>query len=131
MPQQTVRPQYQCDNCNYTAPEDRFPYAKDLSIRLSPGSLYTNRECPKQHCGALAYPVPDPQRQRRPPDQSRTSLTQDTVKAALSHALAAMQDDPELEEVDTLSLMEEAIHDAYTFLTGTHHPTHTSKNITG
>lgn len=41
-----------------------------------------------------------------------------TVIAALTQAMNAMQDDPELEDVDTLSLMEDAISDALEYFTG-------------
>jgi len=47
---------YTCDNCGYRANREKFKDAEDLSMRLSPGCIYTDVECPKEDCGALAYP---------------------------------------------------------------------------
>jgi predicted RNA-binding Zn-ribbon protein involved in translation (DUF1610 family) len=48
---------YTCDNCGLTDDEDALPYAKSLSLRLTPGEAYTDKECPK--CGALCFPTKD------------------------------------------------------------------------
>ena len=49
--------QYQCDNCEFTAPETAFPAAKNIEMRITPGEIYTDKECPE--CGALAHPYED------------------------------------------------------------------------
>ena len=46
---------YECDGCGFTSDEDAFPEAKKLSMRPTPGGIYTDRECPE--CEALAFPV--------------------------------------------------------------------------
>jgi len=46
---------YECDNCGHLDDVDRLPEAQDLSMRLSPGGMYTNKECPE--CGALCFPL--------------------------------------------------------------------------
>ena len=46
---------YVCDNCGFLAVRDNFKEAKDLFIRLTPGGIYTDVECPK--CAALAFPL--------------------------------------------------------------------------
>jgi predicted RNA-binding Zn-ribbon protein involved in translation (DUF1610 family) len=51
--QEPVNP-YVCDNCGYTAAADDLPEAKDLWQRLTPGGIYTDKECPE--CGALCFP---------------------------------------------------------------------------
>lgn len=114
MSTRTRPPQYRCDSCGYTRAESQFPYAKDLHQRLSPGGLYTDRECPKTDCGALAFPV-QPSRQVRKPH----TLHRDTVIVSLTDAMNAMQDDPEFNDVDTTALMETAISEALELLTGT------------
>lgn len=128
MPTHPHESQYRCESCEYTASEHHFPYAKNLSLRLSPGAPYTDRECPKHDCGALAYPVASPPQQPPSSVQAGPPLTRDTVMTALTLALEAMQEDPELEEVDTLSLMEEAIHHATDFLTTSLPPPHSSQH---
>ena len=45
---------YVCDNCGFTAEPEELPDAKDLWQRLTPGGIYTNKECPE--CGALCFP---------------------------------------------------------------------------
>ena len=45
---------YECDNCGHIAAEDDTIEVADMSIRLSPGGVYTDRQC--ACCGALAYP---------------------------------------------------------------------------
>ena len=47
---------YICDDCGYRADEAFFQPAKKLSMRLTPGGIYTELECSK--CGALAFPAP-------------------------------------------------------------------------
>jgi len=47
---------YECDNCGYRAKREKFNEARDLSMRLTPGCIYTDMECPKCEEGALAYP---------------------------------------------------------------------------
>lgn len=49
------REPYRCDNCERIAPREIFEEAKDLSQRIDPGGVYTDKECPD--CGALAYPI--------------------------------------------------------------------------
>ncbi len=44
---------YRCDNCEFTAFEADFLPAKNLSMRLTQGGMYTEVECP--HCHALAF----------------------------------------------------------------------------
>lgn len=48
---------YKCDNCGRVADEEDLPLAEDLSMRLTPGYPYTDRECAVSECGALCYPV--------------------------------------------------------------------------
>ena len=48
---------YKCDNCGRVADEVDLPLAEDLSMRLTPGYPYTDRECAVSECGALCYPV--------------------------------------------------------------------------
>lgn len=45
---------YVCDNCSYMATAKELPDAKDLWQRLTPGGIYTDKECPE--CGALCFP---------------------------------------------------------------------------
>lgn len=45
---------YKCDNCDWSGLEEQAVDAEDLPERLTPGCIYTDKECP--HCGALAYP---------------------------------------------------------------------------
>ena len=45
---------YKCGNCGRIADEKKLPYAEDIHMRLEPGEIYTDRQCPK--CGALCYP---------------------------------------------------------------------------
>ena len=51
----TYQNRYECDDCGFTGNEDEFPEARKLSMRLTPGGAYTDRECPD--CEALAFPV--------------------------------------------------------------------------
>ena len=51
----TYQNRYECDDCGFTSNEDEFPEARKLSMRLTPGGAYTDRECPD--CEALAFPV--------------------------------------------------------------------------
>ena len=53
----TYQNRYECDDCGFTGNEDEFPEARKLSMRLTPGGAYTDRECPSPDCGALAFPV--------------------------------------------------------------------------
>lgn len=46
---------YRCDNCEFEDEEDDLPDAKELSMRLTPGGKYTDKECPK--CHALCFPI--------------------------------------------------------------------------
>jgi hypothetical protein len=46
---------YQCDNFGRVADGDALPDARDLTERLDPGGVYTDKECGQ--CGALAYPT--------------------------------------------------------------------------
>ena len=46
---------YECDNCSRTDVRDEFLDAQNLSERLTPGFIYTDKECPE--CFALAFPV--------------------------------------------------------------------------
>lgn len=48
---------YRCDDCGYTAAESKFDEARSLWERLDDGCMHTSKECPKDDCGALAYPV--------------------------------------------------------------------------
>ncbi len=48
---------YECDSCGYTADEQKFPEARKLFMRLTPGGKYTDRECPDPDCGSLAFPI--------------------------------------------------------------------------
>ena len=57
---------YRCDNCGHTAAEGKFLPARDLNQRLDPGGKYTDKECPKSDCGALAYPVEPKARKPKP-----------------------------------------------------------------
>ena len=50
---------YECDDCGFTGNEDEFPEARKLSMRLTPGGAYTDRECPE--CECLAFPVKTPE----------------------------------------------------------------------
>ena len=43
-----------CDNCEHTAAYDDLPNATDLLQRLTPGCVFTDKECPV--CGALCFP---------------------------------------------------------------------------
>lgn len=45
---------YVCDNCRFEDQKGIFHLAQDIEARLTPGSMYTDMECPE--CGALAYP---------------------------------------------------------------------------
>ncbi len=53
---------YECDNCDFKALAYQFDEAVDISQRIDPGGIYTDKECPK--CGALAYPVEDSDRRK-------------------------------------------------------------------
>ncbi len=46
----------QCENCGFIDDEEEFNEAQDLPQRMEPGSIYTDKECPKAQCWALAYP---------------------------------------------------------------------------
>lgn len=48
---------YQCNNCGHTADEYDLPDAKDLHMRLTPGDIYTNKECPECEAHALCFPA--------------------------------------------------------------------------
>jgi len=50
---------YKCDNCGHTADENDLPNAKDLMQRMTPGGIYTDRECSECEEGALCYPIDD------------------------------------------------------------------------
>lgn len=49
--------EYECDNCGRREGAGETKPARDLAQRLTPGGVYTDREC--SACGALAYPVVD------------------------------------------------------------------------
>ena len=51
----TYQNRYECDDCGFTGNEDEFPEARKLSMRLTPGGAYTDREGPE--CETLAFPV--------------------------------------------------------------------------
>ena len=55
----TYQNRYECDDCGFTGNEDEFPEARKLSMRLTPGGAYTDRECPE--CECLAFPVKTPE----------------------------------------------------------------------
>ena len=59
MPNQGTAPYkhllYRCADCGFMTGQHEFPDAKKLSMRLTPGDTYTDKECPK--CEALAFPV--------------------------------------------------------------------------
>ena len=55
----TYQNRYECDDCGFTSNEDEFPEARKLSMRLTPGGAYTDRECPE--CECLAFPVKTPE----------------------------------------------------------------------
>ena len=46
---------YQCDNCGYREKRDRADHADHLDQRLTPGGVYTDKQCSR--CGALTYPI--------------------------------------------------------------------------
>lgn len=48
---------YQCDNCDHIDDEENLPDAKDLHMRLTPGGVYTDKECPECEEHALCFPV--------------------------------------------------------------------------
>lgn len=48
-------PMYVCQDCQTEWPENQLNDAKDLSMRMEPGDIYTDKECPT--CGALCYPI--------------------------------------------------------------------------
>ena len=70
---------YECDDCGFTGNEDEFPEARKLSMRLTPGGAYTDRECPE--CECLAFPV------KTPEDEANLKLA-----AAAPDLLAALVD---------------------------------------
>jgi hypothetical protein len=61
-----------CQGCGLEADESKFNPAEDLSVRLSPGDIYTNLECPEEGCGALAMPAPQTFRLRNRNDGKDT-----------------------------------------------------------
>ena len=48
---------YKCDNCGHIAPGDSLPLAEDLLSRLTPGGIFTDRECDKCEERALCFPM--------------------------------------------------------------------------
>jgi len=45
---------YECENCAFEGSRESCAEARDLWERVTPGDVFTDRECPK--CGALAFP---------------------------------------------------------------------------
>lgn len=46
---------YRCQNCGLSGDEEDFDEAKDLLLRMTPGDIFSDKECPR--CGALAFPI--------------------------------------------------------------------------
>jgi hypothetical protein len=46
---------FQCANCEFTAPYENLPTAKDLFERIEVGDIFTDVECPE--CGSLCFPL--------------------------------------------------------------------------
>jgi len=47
--------EYQCHNCKYTNYGIAFRLVSNIHVRLDPGDVYTDKECP--NCRCLAYPI--------------------------------------------------------------------------
>jgi rubredoxin len=48
------RPMYECQNCGLELRRNQCSEARDISQRIDPGEIYTDKECPS--CGALMFP---------------------------------------------------------------------------
>lgn len=47
---------YKCDDCGLCFPREKCHPIKHASVRIEPGGIYTDKQCPS--CGALTYPMP-------------------------------------------------------------------------
>ena len=81
---------YECDNCGYRANPENLPDAQNLYVRLDPGGLYTDKECPK--CGALCFPVEPkpkrPPREKNPAPGGSYAAVMTLLEEILDHAIA-------------------------------------------
>ncbi len=91
-------PRYRCDDCGYTADIEKFNYARDLSMRLDPGGTYTDMECPKVNCGALAYPVMPKTKKKKKPQSDNFMTIQDALDIVLDLAQGNITQDPDRPE---------------------------------
>lgn len=61
-----MTPSYRCDSCGFTDEQAAFPPAEHITMRMTPGDIYTDRECPE--CAALAFPVAEPRDRQSVPE---------------------------------------------------------------
>jgi hypothetical protein len=79
---------YQCENCERVAERDDLPSALLISERMEPGDTYTDVEC--RECGALCFPVEDPEPQPR--ELTTTVFSETEMLEILEIARVALQD---------------------------------------